>query len=143
MFHKINSVSPLPQFHLLVHFTDGSSRDYDMNPLLRKYPVFLPLRDIPKLFDQVAVDVGGYGISWNDDIDLDGSELWENGIPVHTPFDDLLSFSDAASIWSLNESTLRKAVCCGRFRQGIDVLKFGKQWVITKPAMIREYGNPN
>lgn len=143
MFHKITSVTPLPEFHLLVHFMDGSSRDYDMNPLFQTFPVFSQLRDIPNLFNQVVVDVGGYGISWNDDIDLDGSELWENGVPVQTPFDGLLSFSDATSLWGLNESTLRKAVCYGKFKQGIDVLKFGKQWVITKPAMIREYGNPN
>lgn len=143
MFHRINSVTTLPEFHLLVHFTDGSSREYDMNPLFQKHPVFLLLRDTPKLFDQVAVDVGGYGISWNDDIDLDGTELWENGVPVQTPFDGLLSFSDATGIWGLNESTLRKAVRYGKFRQGIDVLKFGKQWVVTKNAMLREYGEPN
>lgn len=143
MFHRINSVTPLAEFHLLVHFSDGSSCDYDMNPLFQEHPVFSPLRDMPSLFDQVVVDAGGYGISWNDDIDLDGSELWENGVPVQTPFDGLLSFSDATSLWKLNESTLRKAVCYGKLRQGLDVLKFGKQWVVTKTAMLREYGNPS
>lgn len=32
------------------------------------------------LFDNIQVDTGGYGISWNDELDLDAEELWENGI---------------------------------------------------------------
>jgi hypothetical protein len=31
------------------------------------------------LFDLVHVEVGGYGIVWNKDIDLACNELWENG----------------------------------------------------------------
>ena len=34
------------------------------------------------LFDRVRVDTGGYGISWNDDIDLSCDELYWNGRPV-------------------------------------------------------------
>lgn len=81
MFHKIQSVTPLPDFRLLAHFTDGTSKNYDVAPLFDEMPVFSPLRDVPGLFEQVSVDPGGYGISWNDDIDLDASELWENGTP--------------------------------------------------------------
>jgi len=40
----------------------------------------------------------------------------------------------------LNESTLRKAIASGRLQKGVDVCKFGKQWVITLKAMEREYG---
>lgn len=52
-----------------------------MAPLFDEMPVFSPLRDVPGLFEQVSVDPGGYGISWNDDIDLDASELWEEWHP--------------------------------------------------------------
>lgn len=31
---------------------------------------------------EVKVDAGGYGVSWNDDIDLSCNELWENGTPI-------------------------------------------------------------
>lgn len=55
-------------------------------------------------------------------------------------FDGLMSFKEASDKWNLNESTLRKAIQYGRFRNGIDVKKFGKQWVITIEAMEREYG---
>lgn len=30
-------------------------------------------------FKSVKVDSGGYGVSWNDDIDLSEYELWVNG----------------------------------------------------------------
>lgn len=34
------------------------------------------------MFNQVQVDAGGYGISWNDDLDLDAEDIWEDGIEV-------------------------------------------------------------
>jgi hypothetical protein len=32
----------------------------------------------------VRVDSGGYGISWNDDVDISEYELWTNGVEVVT-----------------------------------------------------------
>ena len=84
--------------------------------------------------------MGGYGIIWNDDLDLSCDELWEHGIQIETPFDGLMAFSDATELWGLNESTLRKAVTYGKLVNGVDVCKFGKQWVISIDAMKREYG---
>lgn len=140
MFHKIKSAAPLPGYQLLVSFADGCSKAYDMTPLFDQYPMFAPLRDTPGLFEQVHADP--YGVAWNDDIDLDGEELWENGQPTASPFDALLSFGDATELWGLSESTLRKAVQYRKLVEGVDVQKFGKQWVITRSAMIREYGPP-
>ena len=53
-----------------------------------------------------------------------------------------LAFSDATALWQLNESTLRKAIAYGKLVNGVDVCKFGKQWVVSMDAMRREYGNP-
>ena len=78
---------------------------------------------------------------WNDDLDLSCDELWENGTLMKTPFDGLMSLSDATILWSLSESTLRKAISYGKLVEGIDVCKFGKQWVISNEAMKREYGD--
>lgn len=142
MFHKIKSAAPLPGLRLLLHFADGSAKTYDVAPLLAQIPALRPLRDIPGLFEQVRVDPGGYGVSWNDDLDLDGEELYVNGTAASTPFDRLLSFSEATELWGLSESTLRKAVAYRKLVEGIDVQKFGKQWVVTRDAMEREYGPP-
>ena len=140
MFHKIQSVTPMPGYQLLTHFAEGCSKIYDMAPLIQKMPVYAPLRDVPGLFEQVRTDPGGYGVSWNDDIDIDGAELWANGLPATSPFDSLLSFADASALWGLSESTLRKAISYRKLIEGVDAQKYGKQWIVTKSAMEREYG---
>ena len=142
MFHKVKSVTPEKDLKLLVQFSEGVTKRYDVIPLLKKWDVFCALQNIPELFDRVQVDAGGYGVYWNDDIDLSCNELWENGVEVKTPFDGLLAFGDATTLWGLNESTLRKAISYGKLIDGIDVQKFGKQWIISESAMRREYGEP-
>ena len=57
-------------------------------------------------------------------------------------FDDLLSLSDAARLWGKEESSLRHGIARGKFHEGIDCKKFGKQWVFLRSALIREYGAP-
>lgn len=140
MFHKIKSVSPLPDFRLSVQFSEGVTKLYDVKPLFTKLSVFQALRDDPAEFGSVTVDVGGYGIIWGDELDLSCDELWEHGEQVSTPFDGLMAFSDATELWGLNESTLRKAISYGKLVNGVDVCKFGKQWVVSIDAMQREYG---
>lgn len=140
MFHKIKSVSPLPEYKLSVQFSEGVTKIYDVKPLFDKLPIFRSLENNND-FGGAYVDAGGYGIIWNDELDLSCDELWENGIPIETPFDGLIAFSDATELWGLNESTLRKAISYGKLVNGVDVCKFGKQWVVSVDAMKREYGN--
>ena len=141
MFHKVKNVSALPEYKLSVQFSEGVTKIYDVKPLFEKIPVFAELKNSLEEFACVSVDVGGYGIVWNDDLDLSCDELWENGVRVDTPFDGLMAFSDATELWGLNESTLRKAITYGKLVNGVDVCKFGKQWVVSVEAMKREYGN--
>lgn len=141
MFHKVNSVSPQKNYTLIVHFWNGETKKYDVKSLFDKWKVFNRLKE-NNLFNEVKVDLGGYGISWNEDIDLSCDELYENGKNIRTSFDNILSFGDASKIWDLDESTLRKAVSYGRLEQGTDVCKYGKQWLVTWSAMNREYGEP-
>ena len=142
MFHKVKSVVPLQDYVLSVQFSEGVTKQYDLKPLFEKYPMFLPLKEHPDLYYAAAVDTGGYGVLWNDDIDIACDELYYNGTAVQTPFDGLLAFSDATLLWGLNESTLRKAIAYGKLVNGRDVCKFGKQWVVSSEAMRREYGSP-
>ncbi|MCQ2790375.1 MAG: DUF3791 domain-containing protein [bacterium] len=55
-------------------------------------------------------------------------------------FENLLSLKEASNIWHIDDSVLRKAILSNRLKDGADVKKFGKQWVVTKDAMEREYG---
>lgn len=142
MFHKVKNVNALPDFKLSVQFAEGVTKIYDVSKLFDKFSFFKPLQDNPELFGGVTVDVGGYGVIWNDDIDISCDELFANGEVVQTPFDGLMAFSDATFLWNLNESTLRKAISYGKLVNGVDVCKFGKQWIVSIDAMKREYGDP-
>ena len=82
MYPKIVSISPNDDYTLLVIFSDKKTKLYDMKPLLEKSP-FDQLKD-KNLFFSVQVDVGGYGISWNDFIDLSEYELYINSKEVAT-----------------------------------------------------------
>ena len=85
-FHQVKDVSALTGLKLSIQFTNGTTKIYDVAPLMRRFSAFKLLKD-ESLFRDVGVDQGGYGIIWNDDLDLSCDELWENGIEVVTPFD--------------------------------------------------------
>lgn len=80
MTHKIVSVKPMENFILLVGFQNGIEKIYDMRTLYPVFPQFKVLEADVDLFNKVTVDIGGYGISWNDDLDLDAEDIWEDGI---------------------------------------------------------------
>ena len=82
MFHKLISIYPLESYRLLGFFPGQESRIYDMKPLIEHAVPFAPLND-EGLFARVRVDAGGYGISWNDDIDLSANEIYEHGTAVN------------------------------------------------------------
>ena len=142
MFHKVKAVSALPDYCLSVQFAEGVTKRYDIKPLFAKWQAFQALKNTPGLFAGVQVDAGGYGVVWNDALDLSCNELYENGETVRTPFDGLMAFTDATQLWGLNESTLRKAIAYGKLVNGVDACKYGKQWVVSVAAMQREYGIP-
>lgn len=79
-FHKVKDVQPLPDYLLSVQFEDGEQKQYDVKPLFAKWDAFKALQSIKGLFEQVKVDVGGYGIIWNDYIDLSCDELYYGGV---------------------------------------------------------------
>ena len=74
---KIKQVKAIDQTRLAVTFENGVNKIYDCESLLQR-PQFQLLRTYA-FFKAVQVDVGGYGISWNDDLDLSEYELWTKG----------------------------------------------------------------
>ena len=127
MFHKMRAVHTLSDYRLYIQFSEGLTKIYDVKLLFTKWAAFKRLENEPELFNDVAVDTGGYGIVWNDELDLSCDELYENGKTIKTPFDGLIAMSDATLLWGLHESTLRKAIAYGKLVNGIDACKYGKQ----------------
>lgn len=79
MFHKVKSVKSLDNYILEIVFENNVIKYYDVSKIFEKWTAFKQLKTINGLFSQVKVDAGGYGISWNEEIDLSCNELWENG----------------------------------------------------------------
>lgn len=79
MFHKVKSVKSLENYILEIVFQNNIIKYYDVSNLFEKWNVFKNLETVNGFFNQVKVDKGGYGISWNEDIDLSCDELWNNG----------------------------------------------------------------
>ena len=79
-FPKIQSVEPRRGKTLLVTFENGDQKVYDCTPLLQS-DVFRSLQD-EAVFRCARADSHGYGVIWNDDIDLAESEIWINGRPA-------------------------------------------------------------
>lgn len=78
---KILSVQPLNDKKLLVKFANGVEKIYDCKPLTEKFEPFKALEN-EVFFKQVKVDGGGYGVSWNDKVDLSEYELWVNAVEM-------------------------------------------------------------
>lgn len=78
---KIKEVRPISDLILIVRFDNNITKKYDVKPLLSRYPVFQNLKN-PELFKKAVVGGGGYGIVWNEEIDLSEYEIWQNGTEV-------------------------------------------------------------
>ncbi len=74
---KIISVKAIDGYTVAVEFDNQQKRKYDVKPLLDK-AMFSPLKNVA-LFKSVQVDVGGYAIVWNENIDISEYELWQHG----------------------------------------------------------------
>jgi hypothetical protein len=77
---RVESVKPLEGKRLLVTFVNSVKKVYDCNQLLH-LEMFRLLQN-EAFFKSVKVDAEGYGVSWNDEMDLSEYELWVNGEEV-------------------------------------------------------------
>lgn len=79
MTHRIKKVTPMDSLVVSVIFQDGVEVEYDIINLFAEFPQFNILQSEKNIFEQVKVDVGGCGLCWNDELDIDAEEIWKNG----------------------------------------------------------------
>ena len=77
---KIKAVTPLNERRLLVTFVNGVQKVYDCHRVMNLER--FQLLKSEAFFKAVTVDPGGYGVSWDDELDLSEYELWNNGVEV-------------------------------------------------------------
>lgn len=118
---KVVEAVPLDNMEVLVFFEDGKTKKFDVKPLLADYPEFEELKN-PDIFRLLTVEPGGYGISWNADLDCSEGELYENGVEVPLSMRDFHSFVKHNLLTTAEATTLLN---CSR--QNIeDLIRRGK-----------------
>ncbi|MEH2461866.1 DUF2442 domain-containing protein [Nostoc sp.] len=79
-YPPIHQAKAIDDTTLVIEFTNQEVKQYDVRHLLDT-PMFSPLRQ-PAFFKNFKVEQGGYGIVWNEEIDLSEYELWKNGVSL-------------------------------------------------------------
>ena len=78
IYPKIKNVKTIKDRYIEVVFDNGCKKKYDIEKKI-KDKRFEALKN-KGFFKSVKIDSGGYGISWNDEIDISEYELWKEGI---------------------------------------------------------------
>ncbi len=74
---RIIKAKAIDDHTLMVEFSNQEVKQYDVRSLLKK-PMFAPLQQ-PAFFKNFKIELGGYALVWNDEIDISEYELWKNG----------------------------------------------------------------
>ena len=80
MFHKITSLQIKSDYLLVVGFSNNKVKLFDLKPYIEKYKPFKQLVDQPGLYETAKIDIGGYGIVWNDELDISAEGIYEKGV---------------------------------------------------------------
>jgi hypothetical protein len=78
---RIAAVEPLEGFTVRLEFTDGTTKDIDLQPYLHG-PIFDPIRKDRQLFRSVQVDARMGTIVWGNGADIDPDVLYKGLTPA-------------------------------------------------------------
>ena len=121
---KIDDIIPLSgTFSLLIFFNDKKVKKCDMRPLINNNSALKNyLSQYPDRFKDVKVDVGGYGVSWNDNMIISNTQLYKSGKTVPLSKEDFIEYVSERIV-----NTAQAADIIGCSRQNIDdLVKRGK-----------------
>lgn len=119
---KIEDVVPLEDTKLLVFFRDGTVWKYNMKIMLSGKPRFSAILKNEKMFRQVRVQTGGYGICWGENLFISDETLYSVGKTVPLSMNDFKSF---VSLRIVNTAEAAELLQCSR--QNIeDLVRRGK-----------------
>lgn len=89
---KVEDVVPLADARLLVFFRDGNVRKCNMRLMLAGNTRFYVILNNERLFRQVKVQTGGYGICWGEDLCVSDERLYSGGKNVPLSLADFKCF---------------------------------------------------
>ncbi len=80
-FVRVRSVIYLRGFQVSLEFTDGTTREIDLEPYLHG-PIFEPVRTNPNVFQSMRVDPDMGTIVWSNGADIDPDVLYQGFKPA-------------------------------------------------------------
>ena len=78
MFHLIRAITTYNDCIMDVLFTNGERRRFNMLPLVITSKHFKRFEEDPNLFFKAEVGPGGYGVVWDDTLDLSCDFIYNN-----------------------------------------------------------------
>ena len=113
---RITEVEALPSYHLRIKWENGQEHIVDLTTKIKRVSSLKPLQD-RTLFAQAHVGEWGWAVVWNDEIDLDGAQLYRAGEEAagkaypHDAFvawmqRNSLSYTTAAKALGLSQRTI-------------------------------------
>lgn len=121
MFHKAVDVRFREKTILDVVFQDGKIKRYDISVLFEKYPQLRALEDRALFLSGKLM--GGFGIIWNDELDIEVETIYEDGMLVHEETSANLMLAKAVSSARARKGLTQKEVSA---LAGIDQSDFSK-----------------
>ena len=76
---RVRKATPLENFEMLIEFEDGLQKEIDLEPFLHGQ-IFEPIRNNPKMFQDVRIEGGT--IAWANGADIDPEVLYYNLKPA-------------------------------------------------------------
>lgn len=121
MFHKAVDVRFREKTILDVVFQDGKIKRYDISVLFEKYPQLRVLEDRALFLSGKLM--GGFGIIWTDELDIEVETIYEDGMLVHEETSANLILAKAVSSARARKGLTQKEVSA---LAGIDQSDFSK-----------------
>ena len=81
MFHKAVKLEYGKDTTLFLTFQTEEIKEYDVSVLFEKYPQLSALKN-RELFTSGQL-INGYGIIWNDELDLESETVYQEGLSVN------------------------------------------------------------
>lgn len=89
---KVEDVIPLKNRGLLVFFRNGRVKRCNIDEMKKEDRFFIPVLASEETFQKVAIQTGGYGVSWGENAVIADSVLYDSGKDVPLSMDDFISF---------------------------------------------------
>ncbi len=78
---RIKELTAIKEFQLVITFSSGEVRILDLKPIMEEYPLFHALEE-NGLFESAKIDLGGFGIVWNEEFSISAGDAYERSVPT-------------------------------------------------------------